>query len=585
MCGIVGVIADSDASKICYNSLEKLEYRGYDSAGIAGVNGEKINVFKKQGRVDNIKGFCFKNKDNIVIAHTRWATHGRPNEENAHPQLSFDKSIALVHNGIIENYQEIKNRLINQNISFVSETDTEVVCNLIATKNGSLLEKVQNACKEIVGSFAFAVIDNKSKEIVVAKNNSPLYVGFSENLKMVASDKICFAGKDLLNYTLEDGNFAVLTNKSVDIFDKNLNKIDAKFQKENLSDDEINLCGHKHYMEKEIFEIPAVIKRISAEYLNFDKIKNAVQLFNNINKIVLVACGTAYHASMYGAKVLKKATNKEADAFIASEFRYSSPIITDKTLAIFVSQSGETADTLAALKLCKENNAKTLAITNVPYSAIATGCDENLHICAGKEIGVASTKAYVAQILVLYILSKYIENNSYDISEIENLEENAKQMMFIDENIVKMVLSKQKVFYIGRQFDYISSLESALKLKEISYKSAEGYAAGELKHGTIALIEKGTPVFVFATDENLFDKTLVSAEEVKSRGAKVILISPKSKNSQICDYKIDLPDGLSTELCSIIDLIPMQLLALETTVKLGLNPDKPRNLAKSVTVE
>jgi len=585
MCGIVGVIAEENASQICYNSLEKLEYRGYDSAGIAGFDGKSINVFKKQGRVENIKGYCFKNKDNIVIAHTRWATHGKPSEENAHPQLSFDKSIALVHNGIIENYQEIKERLSKQKINFVSETDTEVVCSLIATKTGSLLEKVHSASKEIVGSYAFAVIDNKSKEIVVAKNNSPLYVGFSKTLKMVASDKICFAGKDLANFTLEDGYFAVLSESGVEVFDKDLKKINAKFEKDNLSDDEINLCGHKHYMEKEIYEIPAVIKRISAEYLNFEKIKNAVKLFENIDKIVLVACGTAYHASMYGAKVLKKATNKEADAFIASEFRYSSPIINDKTLAIFVSQSGETADTLAALKLCKEKQAKTLAITNVPYSAIATGCDVNLHICAGKEIGVASTKAYVAQILVLYILSKYVENNLYDISEVEKLEESAKQMLSIDENIVKMVVSKQKVFYIGRQFDYISSLESALKLKEISYKSAEGYAAGELKHGTIALIEKDTPVFVFATDDWLFDKTLVSAEEVKSRGAKVILISPKSKNSQICDFKINLSDNLSTELCSIIDLIPMQLLALYTTTSLGLNPDKPRNLAKSVTVE
>lgn len=585
MCGIVGVISNKNASQTCYNSLEKLEYRGYDSAGMAGFDGKKINVFKKQGRVENIKDYCFENKDKIVIAHTRWATHGKPCEENAHPQISFDGKIALVHNGIIENYQEIKKKLTKQNITFKSETDTEVVCSLIATKKGTLLEKVQSACKEIVGSYAFAIIDDKNKQIVVAKNHSPLYVGFSKTLKMVASDIICFSGKNLSYFSLEDGNFAVLSSKGVEVFDKNLKKIKVKFQNNNLSDDEIDLCGFKHYMEKEIFEIPAVIKRISSEYINFEKIKNAVKLFENIDKIVLVACGTAYHASMFGAKVLKKATNKEADAFIASEFRYSSPIISDKTLAIFVSQSGETADTLAALKLCKEHRAKTLSITNVPYSAIATSCDENLHICAGKEIGVASTKAYVAQILVLYILSKYIENHNYDISEVEKLEESAKQMLNIDENIVKMVVSQQKVFYIGRQFDYISSLESALKLKEISYKSAEGYAAGELKHGTIALIEKDTPVFVFATDENLFDKTLVSGQEVKSRGAKVILIAPKSKNSEICDFKINLPNGLSSELCSIIDLIPMQLLALKTTLCLGLNPDKPRNLAKSVTVE
>ena len=585
MCGIVGVLSDKKAGKLCYDALEKLEYRGYDSSGIAGIVSKNIKVFKKQGRVQNIKAFCESFVSDVAIAHTRWATHGKVSEENAHPHLSSDGKIAIVHNGIIENYAFLKNCLLEKGVKFKSETDTEVACELVAHQTGSLLEKVFKACKRMIGSYAFAVIEKPHKCLVLAKNKSPLYIAKSSSGVFATSDLVCVLSNKFKFYAMKDGEFAKITKHSVKVFDKNLKQIKIKFEEVNEDKSKIELGEYGTFMEKEINETPAVIKRICSEFMDISKLQNVLKMFENINKIRLVACGTAYHACLFGAKVLQNATNVGSGAEIASEFRYDNPIIDSNTLSIFVSQSGETADTLRALELCKSKGAKTLAITNNVSSSLAFMADNVVYVSAGKEIAVASTKAYIAQILVLYIIAKYLEDKSFDVSSLEHIEELCKKMINIDDDIVQMVVSSPRVFFIGRQLDLVTSLESALKLKEITYKSAEGYSAGELKHGSIALIEKDIPVFVFLTDKNTIEKTLANAEEVRARGAKIVLVAPEGTDTCECDYKIELPSGLETELYNILSILPMQLLALKVTLALGYDPDKPRNLAKSVTVE
>lgn len=582
MCGIVGIIG-KNAGKNCYFALEKLEYRGYDSSGVAEIKGEKIHVFKRQGRVQNIKDFCEKSDAKIVIGHTRWATHGMPCEKNAHPILSSTKQIAIIHNGIIENFKQLKEQLKKQNFVFQTDTDTEVACNFIQNQTGSPLEKLKKATDKFVGSFAFACVFENQKEIFVAKRTSPLYVAKTKNGNMVASDILCFDEQSEF-YSLCDNEFAILSENQIQVFDKDLKVKNVKFEKSNLCREEIELCGFDYFMQKEIFEIPAVIKRICSNFEKVDKILPALEMFNGVENIEIVACGTAYHAGLYGAKILQEKLKIPANARIASEFRYGENILKENTLVILVSQSGETADTFCVGEMCKKQGTKILSITNAQNSSIARLADVNLHIFAGKEIGVASTKAYVSMILMFYVLSEYLKNKDFNILEIEKLENQVKKIMNIDKKIVDLVVNSQRVFFIGRQFDSITALEGALKLKEISYKSAEGYPAGELKHGTLALIEKGTPVFVISTDRRIHEKTMSNAEEVCSREGKIILISPTGFEKGCADYQITLDEN-SPELCQILAIVPLQLLALETAKKLNLNPDKPRNLAKSVTVE
>ncbi len=582
MCGIACVAGGKNSGEFCYKALEKLEYRGYDSAGIAYLDKGEIKVFKQEGCVKNIEQVSKDCKSKLVITHTRWATHGKPSQINAHPHLSYDKSIAVVHNGIIENHQDIKNKL--KGFSFVSETDTECVANLIASKSGTILQKVKKSVEELKGSYALAILDKKSRSIVATRKKSPLYVAQTIQGNMIASDIICFAKIAKSYYELKEGEFAKVTEHKLEIYDRNFVSIKPEFTMLDESSQDASKQGFEFFMEKEINEIPAVIKKIYTEYKCPSLISKALKIFDNIDSVILIGCGTAYHASLYGAKVLSCAINKPCEAYIASEYKYSNPIIKN-SLAIFVSQSGETADTIGCATLLKNQGVKTLAITNVCHSSLAKLCDVCLPVFAGAEIAVASTKAYVAQILVLYILAKYLANSEYDLKDIEHLADDAIKMINIDEDLVNFIKESQKVFFIGRQFDSITAKESALKLKEISYKSAEGYPAGELKHGTIALIEPNTPVIVFATCKYLLEKTLSSGEEVRARGAKVIVVAPKDFMPHGYNYEVELPCGYGSDILSILAVIPFQLLAFKVSKALGYNPDKPRNLAKSVTVE
>lgn len=583
MCGIVGIVSNCSASKICFQALEKLEYRGYDSSGIAGIRNKKIEVFKRQGFVENLKDFCEKAKMKTAIAHTRWATHGAPCEKNAHPIVSENEEFAIVHNGVVENYESIKENLEKQGIVFKTDTDTEVACNLIAIQSGKILEKIKKACDLLVGSFAFAIIHKSSGNIYVAKRSSPLYVAKTKNGNMVASDVLCFENGSE-SHELSDNEFAVVSKSKIDVFDHCLKKKKVCFKKLDFEEQEIEKSGFQFYMQKEICSIPAVIKRICSAYFEKESLAKAIELFSGVSNVHIVACGTAYHAGLYGAKILSEKLKIRAKAFIASEYRYDKSAKEENTLAILVSQSGETADTLKAGEKCRQMGYKVLSLTNAKESTMSRFADVSVHLCAGKEIGVASTKAYVAMLLVFNILANYLACGNCNIAEIEKLENATKNCIKIDKEIIRIVKNANRVFFVGRQFDSITALEGALKLKEISYKSAEGYPAGELKHGTLALIEKGTPVFVISTDKDMHEKTIVSAEEIHSRGGIVILVSPKSFVCGCADFRIEL-DEFETTLCSALSVVPLQQIALETAVLLGKNPDKPRNLAKSVTVE
>ncbi len=579
MCGIACVAGDSNSAKYCYEALSQLEYRGYDSAGIAGIIEREIEIFKKEGRVKNIQSFADEFKAELVISHTRWATHGKPSDINSHPHLSNDKKIAIVHNGIIENYKDIKKHCQSQGVVFASDTDSECISQLISIEQGNILEKVKAATSMLKGSYALGILSLEDNAIVACAKESPLYIAKTTNGNMVASDVICFNGIASEYYAVKQNEYVLITKDEIIVYTKDFEKKKVQYLSLDSLNINVDLAGNKYYMLKEIKEIPKVINKIASttEQIN----SKVLKLFEGKKTIKIIGCGTAYHASMYGAKVLQDALRVPCDACVASEFIYANNIIDSKTLCIFVSQSGETADTLSAQKLCKQSGAKTLAITNVEYSALAKVCDEYLSVYAGREIAVASTKAYIAQILIFYLLAKKLKGESFDLKP---LEKSAKQMIKIDEELVNYVTKENKIFYLGRQLDYVSALEAALKLKEITYKGAEGYAAGELKHGTIALIEDNTLVIVFATDEAIIDKTLSGLQEVKARGAKIVLVSYKKYKTKDADYFIEVPK-LDKELSCILSILPLQLLAFKVCIKLNLNPDKPRNLAKSVTVE
>ena len=616
MCGIVGYIGKQKAHPILMSGLAKLEYRGYDSAGIATMENNTITILKDKGRVENL----YKQKEldslegTIGIAHTRWATHGIPSKENSHPHTSNNKKFVVVHNGIIENYVDLRKSLEKNGYRFYSDTDTEVVPNLIDyfyNKDSNndelkLLRAVKNTCDELIGSFAFEILSSElPNNMIVVRKDSPLVIGkgFGENY--IASDipAILSYTKDF--YLLENLEFALLSKDSIRFFDNNLKEFNKKTDTITWNAMAADKNGYDDYMLKEINEQPTAIRetigtRIENAHCNFTDLNFSKEFLSSLNKIYIVACGTAMHAGLSAKLVIEKLCKIHTEVDIASEFRYRDPLVDKNTLCIFISQSGETADTIAALKLSKEKGAITLAVSNVIGSSITREADYSIYTHAGPEIAVASTKAYTSQITLLTLLAIYFaqvlettdKNTLSELTEdllhlpnkLEKVLENTKQV----ENISKKLFKEKDVFYLGRGIDYATAQEASLKLKEISYIHCESYAAGELKHGTIALIENGVNVIGIITDPSLAKKTISNIEEVITRGALTTVIVSESilKNidSSIFTNVIVVPDS-NIYLSPIVTIVPLQLLAYYISKEKGLDVDKPRNLAKSVTVE
>ena len=605
MCGIIGIASNKSVSMNIINSLKRLEYRGYDSAGLATLTNNEINEKKCSGRVEELEKILFKtpSNGNIGIGHVRWATHGMPNVANAHPHSS--EIVSVVHNGIIENSDEIKKELELKGLKFKSQTDTEVITLLIteSLKNDEPLDSVFKTLKKLKGSFALGIIFKNNKDIIIgARRGSPLAVGYSNDENYLGSDS--HALKSMTNKIsyLDDGDLCLLTKDKVEFYDKNKNKINKKVHI--LTDDE-NLSkkgDHKNYMSKEIFEQPITVKTCINEYV--DNLKEDINIYNfpipveKIKKIVLIGCGTAYHTCLVAKYWFEELTDIDVETDIASEFRYRRLKFNSDNLYIFVSQSGETADTAAALDICKKNNVKTCSIINVVESTIARNSDWVLPIHAGPEIGVASTKAFLGQMLVLYILclkiakiKKNIDENSYQ-KHIRNLKKlpNALEESLKTENSIQ-IMAKEFIdakgsMFLGRGLSYPIALEGALKLKELSYLHAEGYPAGEMKHGPLALIEEGLPVIVIAPKDKYFEKTLSNMQEVIARGGKILFFTDSKKKliNENIRFEIKVP-SLSVLLSPILLTVPLQLLAYHVALLKNCDIDKPRNLAKSVTVE
>ena len=613
MCGIIGYIGHKKASPILINGLLRLEYRGYDSAGISTVEPDGLSIMKDKGRVKNLynlKGIDDL-KGTIGIAHTRWATHGKPSQENSHPHLDNSKSFAVVHNGIIENYNDLRKFLTDKGYTFYSQTDTEVIPNLIHyyytsdTKNDDLkvLHAVQKACIDLKGSFALQIISKFMPDnMIVIRKDSPLVIGKGDGENYISSDipAILSFTKDF--YLLNDYEFAILSRDNIDFYDINLNKIVKPVKSIDWDATSADKNGYEDYMLKEIYEQPnAVRETIGArlpenEKCNFEGLNITKEILSNINKIYIVACGTAMHAGLSGKSAIEKLCRIPVTVDIASEFRYRDPIVDKNTLCIYISQSGETADTIAALKLAKSKGALTLAISNVIGSSITREADYCIYTHAGPEIAVASTKAYTSQVVLLNILAIYFAEILETTSELQlksikneilalpsKIETALKSSERI-ENFAKLIYQEKDVFFLGRGVDYTTSLEGSLKLKEISYIHSEAYAAGELKHGPIALIENGITVVSIITDKNLIEKTISNVQEVITRGAKTLVITNQELPTHNFDTIITVPDT-NCLLSPILAIIPLQLLSYYISKEKGLDVDKPRNLAKSVTVE
>ena len=617
MCGIVGYIGKQKAVPILINGLKSLEYRGYDSAGIALLSNEKIDVIKDKGRVSNLESDSLINtlKSTIGIGHTRWATHGIPSKINSHPHLNNKQTIAVVHNGIIENYNELKAKLLKNNYKLLSETDSEVIPNLIdLNNNGNILEAISKTLKELKGSYALGIISTELPDkIIIAKKNNPIVIGKGQNEFFIASDIPAIAKHTQDFYFLDDEQIAVISEDSISFYDINLNKIDLPLKNIKFDIGVAEKNGYEDYMLKEIYEQPKAIRETIGSFLTEN---NPINLnididFKEINKIFIIACGTAMHAGMATKYAFEHFCQIPTEIDMASEFRYRNPIINHKTLCIFISQSGETADTIAAIKLAKANSAKTIGIINAIDSTMTRLVDTTLYTHAGPEIAVASTKAYTCQVTLLTILALYI-SEKLNIEDLKNEIKTTKQDIL---NLPKLVKNQLKntdyikeisnksyknhdIYFIGRGQDYAVALEGSLKLKEISYIHSEAYASGELKHGPIALIENNTLVLGIATNPVTAPKTMSNLEEVIARGADTIFITNQnsttdelSENKSITKsdiekvhYLIEVPE-INTFLSPISTIIPMQLFAYYIAKAKKLDVDKPRNLAKSITVE
>lgn len=609
MCGIVGYIGESKAAPILMEGLEHLEYRGYDSAGIAVKNGDEIDVTKEVGKLEELKKMLDydKLKGNRGIGHTRWATHGRPSKINSHPHYDCNDEFAVVHNGIIENFQELKDELTARGHIFKSETDTEVIAHLIEEKySGDLKEAVREAVKRLDGSYALAVISTKDPDrIIGVRKDSPLVVGKSSGENFIASDMTAFLSYTDQFYILDDGELAEVKKDDIKLYKLSGEEIEKDIFQVDWDAEMAEKSGYEHYMLKEINEQPDAIRRILNGRISPAGIDLAEIGFSNkelaeFEKIQIVACGTAYHSGLVGEYLLEEMVDIPVEVDVASEFRYREPILDEKTLVLVVSQSGETADTLAALRLAKKRGCKVLAFTNVKGSTISREADQVLYLKAGPEIAVASTKAYVNMVTAFYLLTLYLGKIKETISEkrrdemiedILRLPELAGETIKRSEEIVKKKAKEYQdidsAFFIGRNIDYTLALEGALKLKEISYIHAEAYPAGELKHGTLALIEEGTPVIAVATRKFLLGKTISNIKEVKARGGEILAVALSSAmidQSDTIDELIEIPK-VDEMLSSILTIIPLQLLAYYAAVYRDCDIDQPRNLAKSVTVE
>lgn len=607
MCGIIGYVGmKNEAMEVILEGLEKLEYRGYDSAGVALMENGKIFIEKKSGKLANLKKALEGKKDisTLGIGHTRWATHGNPTDENSHPHFSQDRKVAIVHNGIIENYIDLRNSLEQEGVSFASQTDSEVVAHLFSKYyNGDMIETLKKVKSVLRGSYALGIIDVEEPDrIVCTRKESPLIIGLGKNKNFIASDvpAILKHTRDVI--FLDNGEMALLEKDKVTVFDQDGNEIKKEIQRVEWDSEQANKKGYPHFMLKEIHEQPEVVKRTLERYTKNEDIYFGEEFekvdFSKIDNIVIVACGTAYHAGLQGAYFLKKMAGIRADVDVASEFRYSDPFINDKTLAIFVSQSGETLDTLMAMKLAKERGAITLALTNVLGSTISREADIVLYTMAGPEISVASTKAYMAQVVLMYIFAAYMGRKNGKIDDEKYLEyiktisdfSDKIEIALSDKETLRQLAKKvnrcRNGFYIGRGIDEKIAREGSLKMKEVTYIHTEAIAAGELKHGTIALIEPGTLVVAVVTQEDMVEKIVSNIKEIKARGGYVIAITEK-EYSQVLEVADDavFVDNTSRILAPLLTVVPLQLLAYYTAVEKGLDVDKPRNLAKSVTVE
>lgn len=608
MCGIVGFTGKTQSAPFLLEGLHKLEYRGYDSAGIATINNEKFTTEKTVGRIKSLMEKTDNGKSisgNIGIGHTRWATHGVPSIENAHPHTSQNGKFAVVHNGIIENYVALKEELIKEGFIFKSETDTEVVPHLLEKYyNDDIKEAVKKVTSLLEGSFALGIIcTDYPNTLIATKKFSPLIIGVSEECNIIASDVTAIASvtKDIIY--LEDGETAFLTPDSFEIFDANGIEIKKEIQKITWDVSAAEKQGYDHFMMKEIFEQPKAISqtlsgRIKDGKVVFENFKLTKEKLKEINKIVIVACGSAYHAGIVGKYVIEDMARIPCEVELASEFRYRNPIINEKTLTIIISQSGETADTLAALNEARRLGSHILSIVNVVGSSIAKASDDCLYTWAGPEIAVATTKGYSTQVVVLYLFAAWLAQTLNSVSD-EEISEFLQDIKLLPEKINKILEQKDKIkelaknqtntsslFFMGRNLDYAVSLETSLKLKEISYIHSEAYAAGELKHGTISLIEEGRTVIALACYKDLSDKMLSNIKEVKARGAFVITCTEEGDTDfQKESNEIIYIPKINKRLIASTEVIPFQIYSYYVAYHKGLDIDKPRNLAKSVTVE
>ena len=608
MCGIVGYVGSQSAAPILLEGLSKLEYRGYDSAGIAVIDGNKIDVEKAKGRLavlsektnggESVHG-C------VGIGHTRWATHGEPSDVNSHPHLSQSGRFAVVHNGIIENYISLKKKLTAKGFEFISETDTEVIAHLFEYYyKGDILETMIKVINHVEGSYALGILcADYPDQFIAVRKASPMIVGLGEGENFIASDVTAILKHTRNIYYLEDNEIVVLNKNEVKVYNTDKEEVEKEVFTVNWDVSAAEKGGYEHFMMKEIEEQPKALRdtispRIKNGKVVLDDISLTKEDIKNIRKIFIVACGSAYHVGMVGKYIIEKMCRIPVEVQVASEFRYCDPIVGSKDLVIVISQSGETADTLAALKEAKSHGARILSIVNVVGSAIANASDDVIYTWAGPEIAVATTKAYSTQLAVMYLISIYmadklgmVTSGEYArfINDIESLPEKVSQILKDKQKIqylASLFYNSKSIFFIGRNLDYAVSLEGSLKLKEISYIHSEAYAAGELKHGTISLIEDGTLVIALATGEELFDKTVSNVKEVKARGAVVMGVTTENQDDMdtVADHIIKIP-CINETLLPSLTVIPLQLFGYYVASLKGCDIDKLRNLAKSVTVE